>query len=129
MRILLAAPDRDILMCYERLLSQEGHEVTTAFDGMQIPQLLAGSGPEAVILDLDLPGLDRGRIFRMFTADGIPVIALGDLQTENDDAKNVRFLRYPFIPEELFAAIGALSGKESPPDTADAAPGEDIGER
>ena len=129
MRILLAAPDRDILMCYERLLSQEGHEVTTAFDGMQIPQLLAGNGPEAVILDLDLPGLDRSRILRMFAEDNIPVVALGEALPENADAKNIRSLRYPFLPEELFAALEALPGKRSLPGTADAAPGKDIGER
>ena len=129
MRILLAAPDRDILMCYERLLSQEGHEVTTAFDGMQIPQLLAGSGPEAVILDLDLPGLVRSRILRMFAEDNIPVVALGEALPENADAKNVSFLRYPFLPEELFAAVIALTVQQSLPDTADAAFGEDSGER
>ncbi|MBQ5953105.1 MAG: response regulator transcription factor [Lachnospiraceae bacterium] len=129
MRILLAAPDRDILMCYERLLSQEGHEVTTAFDGMQLPQLLAGGGPEAAILDPDLPGLDRVRILRMFAENGIPVIALGDIPPESTDTKQLRFLRYPFLPEELFAAIGALPTQKSIPDSAEAASGKIIQER
>ena len=43
MNILLADSDRDFLQCYQKLLTMDGHTVTTAFDGAQTLSLL---GPE-----------------------------------------------------------------------------------
>ena len=62
MRILIAAPDRDLLTAYDKLLTGSGHAVVTAFDGTQVMRLLAGRGVDLAILDRCLPRADVGAV-------------------------------------------------------------------
>ena len=55
MKILFAAPDRDLLECFRKLLETDLGETVTAFDGTQVLTLLASESVDAVILDRDLP--------------------------------------------------------------------------
>ena len=41
MRILFAAPDRDLLECYKKLLESDFGETVTAFDGTQVYSLMS----------------------------------------------------------------------------------------
>ncbi|MDB6073569.1 MAG: chemotaxis protein methyltransferase CheR [Verrucomicrobiaceae bacterium] len=42
----------------QRLLARSGHRVTLAFDGIQALNQAKETSPEAVILDIGLPGMD-----------------------------------------------------------------------
>ena len=110
MRILIASPSRDLLDCYTELLSQNGNEVLSAFDGVQTMDRLARR-PDAAVIDCNITRIDRRRLVRYANEEMIPSVVLLDrridlkLLSENDLPSS--FLTYPFLPEELSEAVDA----------------------
>ncbi|MBR5427565.1 MAG: response regulator transcription factor [Clostridia bacterium] len=117
MRILLSLSDRDLLSAYESLLSLDGDEAVTAFDGAQAASKLAEGGIELAVLDSALSRIDIGRIVRMLHEENIPsVVALrGRLNTalllQNEPAN--AYITFPFQPAELRAAMTDVAKKAS----------------
>ncbi|MGC1177284.1 MAG: response regulator [Candidatus Saccharimonadales bacterium] len=54
-RILVVEDDRDLNNAYCIILSNEGHEVVTAFDGKEALRKLKDFSPELILLDLLMP--------------------------------------------------------------------------
>jgi two-component system response regulator VicR len=54
-RILVVEDDRDLNNAYCIILRNEGHEVTTAYDGKQALAKLKDFSPELILLDLLMP--------------------------------------------------------------------------
>ncbi len=54
-RILVVEDDRDLNRAYCIILSHEGHEVVTAFDGKQALDKLKKFKPDLILLDLLMP--------------------------------------------------------------------------
>ncbi|MBO4873640.1 MAG: response regulator transcription factor [Lachnospiraceae bacterium] len=104
MKLLFASAERDLLLCYSRLLQTEGREVLTAFDGPQLLSQLSGS-PDLIIADAALPRLDTAGLIRFLKNEGIRLILLlNDKKQKNAFRENLpeeAFLSYPFSPEEL----------------------------
>lgn len=113
MRILFAAPDRDLLECYKAILEADGYEVTTAFDGTVVLSLLADRCFEAVILDLNIPRVEHARIAARAAEKNIPVIILSS-EPEGSKGQLGAHLRYPFDPERLESVISSVTGKAEP---------------
>lgn len=117
MRILLAAPNRDLLLCYQKLLSQDFGETVIAFDGTQVLSLLAEGSFDLAVLDGSLPRIRYETLIRQLEREGIPVITLSDapvsvkLLTEEPLAN--AFLPYPFQAEELSALIRDVLEKKA----------------
>ena len=109
MRILLAAPDRDLLECYRAILQTDFGETVTAFDGTQVLSLAAAEPFDLVVMDCSLPRIEWNQLLKRIRQKGIPVIALTDefvstrLLTEEPTAN--AWLRYPFKPERLRGLI------------------------
>ena len=78
MKILFAAPDRDLLECFRKLLETDLGETVTAFDGTQVLTLLATESVDAVILDRDLPRVDHPTLVSRIREKNIPVVVLTD---------------------------------------------------
>lgn len=76
MRILLAAPDRDFLECYQKLLESELGETVTAFDGTQVLYLLSSEQFDIVVLDSGIPRIDCRQLVSRTREQGLPVIVL-----------------------------------------------------
>ena len=55
MNVLLADSNRDLLQSYQKLLTMDGHTVTTAFDGTQAVSLLSQQKYDIAILEERLP--------------------------------------------------------------------------
>jgi two-component system, OmpR family, phosphate regulon response regulator PhoB len=102
----------------ELVLSRRGWTVHRALDGLTAPQIAELHTPEAVILDLVMPGLP-GREFlawlrgRPETRDvpvvvstGLPLDDVLDLEAD----PLVRVLRKPFTVDELLAALAEMEG-------------------
>lgn len=109
MRILLAAPDRDLLECYRSILQADFGETVTAFDGTQVLLLLNTEEFDLIILDCTLPRIPFKQLLTQIHRTGIPVIALTDepvssrLLTEEPGPNT--WLPLPFTPECLSHVI------------------------
>jgi DNA-binding response OmpR family regulator len=95
-------------------LRSEGHCVTIAEDGPEAVRLIAASQPDAVVLDLMLPGFDGLEVCRRIQRDRpVPVIMLTARGSETDMVVGLEvgaddYLAKPFSMRELTARVRAL---------------------
>ena len=110
-----------------RALTQFGHAVLQAENGMTGLQLIVKERPEVVILDLGLPDVDGVELIRMIRpVSDVIIIACTARVAEEDiiatlDAGADDYLCKPFSPEQLDARIraslrrfGTATGDRSP---------------
>lgn len=113
MRILFAAPDRDLLMTYERLLTIEDHSVTAVFDGAQTVRKLSGHRYDLVVLDRNIPGIDTVNIMKLIKTEHTPVLQLlsrkitPSVLMENNAADS--YISFPFLPDEFMRRIKSIA--------------------
>ncbi len=112
-RVLVVEDDQDTEQMLSMILRSEGYDVLSAGNGPLGLEMLRKMGPDLVILDWMLPGMDglevckRARAFSsvpiiMLTAKSAPSDRVAGLDTGADD-----YLPKPFEPEELLARIRA----------------------
>ena len=95
-------------------LRSDGHVVTVAEDGPSAVQLINSSRPDAVVLDLMLPGFDGLEVCRQIQRDRpVPVIMLTARGSETDLVVGLEvgaddYLSKPFSMRELTARVRAL---------------------
>src|SRR5947209_17397616 len=106
---------REILV---ELLGRVGYYAFAAPDGRSGLELLAGAAvpPQAVLLDLRMPGIDGFEVLRRYRAQGgvAPVIALSAMDDKESVVKAMRlgasdYLVKPIEPDELREAIERCS--------------------
>ena len=102
MRILFASPERDLLFVYQKLLGMRGHEVDTAFDGVQVLEGARKKTYDAAVIDGSLPRVGIGMLTEVLKENDVYTVLLSD--RENKD-KCDGYLAFPFLPEELFGAL------------------------
>ena len=114
MRVLVVedeAPIRRVVVGY---LQREGFEVSEAADGLTAVELAREVGPDVIVLDLGLPGIDGVEVCRqvrtfsdayiiMLTARAEEIDKLIGLSVGADD-----YLTKPFSPRELVARVRAM---------------------
>ena len=112
MRILFAAPDRDLIRCYGTLLDGPDRTVETAFDGVQVLRLLSEEDWDLLILSRDIPRIYWRRIVERCGPEGPPVLLLSaeqpDLRLLRDKVLPNACLPLPFEPEELETVLDRL---------------------
>jgi two-component system, OmpR family, response regulator MprA len=114
-RILVVDDDPGVRNALDRALRLDGYEATAVADGEAALASLALTPPDAVILDLGLPGLDGLEVCRrMRTAgDDTPVLMLTARDAVHDrvlglDAGADDYVVKPFALAELEARLRAL---------------------
>lgn len=113
MKLLFAAPDRDLLACYRRLLTREDRQVDTAFDGTQVIQCMARDRYELAILSSDLPRVGWQRLAGLLHEAQVPVILMTlDPPEEAPGEAVFASLPLPFLPEDLNALLDRALGAE-----------------
>ena len=104
MKILFAAPDRDLLECFRQLLETDLGETVTAFDGTQVISLLMSENFDILILDRNIPRVDHKTIVECANEKNVPVIVLTDepagVRQTGEPSANGR-LAYPFTFAEI----------------------------
>jgi signal transduction histidine kinase/ActR/RegA family two-component response regulator len=70
LRILVVDDNRDTVKSEAFLLSRLGHEVEVAYDGVMALEVAAAFRPDAVLLDIGLPGIDGYEVARRLRAVG-----------------------------------------------------------
>ena len=106
MKVVLAAPDRDLLECYRQILQSDFGPVRTAFDGTQVWELLDAETPDLVILDDTIPRIAYRDLAERIRGKGISLLTL----TEGEGGAAA--LSYPFTHEEHAAGIRAAAAKQ-----------------
>ena len=115
MRILVVDDEPAVRTSLERALSLDGYEVDLATDGAAALDRLAAAPPDAVILDVSMPGVDGLEVCRRMrqAGDRTPVLMLTardavDDRVEGLDAGADDYLVKPFALRELRARLRAL---------------------
>lgn len=125
-RVLVVEDDRRIRDLLRRGLIFEGYAVDTAEDGETALRIARERPPEAVVLDLMLPGIDGLEVCRRLrSASNVPILILTARDTVPDrveglDAGADDYLVKPFAFDELLARMRALFRRhhmESEPDS------------
>ena len=85
-RILVVDDNRDAADTLAMLLAVSGHEVRTAYDGLQAVEAAATWRPDVVLLDIGLPGLDGYEAARRMRAqrDGVVLVAMTGWGQDDD---------------------------------------------
>jgi two-component system, OmpR family, response regulator MprA len=122
MKILVVDDERAVRESLRRALELQGYEVELASDGAEALARLAADGqPDAVVLDILMPGVDGLEVCRQIRRRGnsVPVLmltardAVGD-RVEGLDAGADDYLVKPFALEELLARVRALLRRAVP---------------
>src|SRR5215469_7407695 len=126
-KILVVDDDRALCGALRRALTLDGYEVQTAEDGTQALGLVAQAVPDAVVLDVGLPGIDGLEVCRRLRRLGnrVPILMLTarDAVADRIDGLDVGaddYMVKPFDVEELKARLRALlrrTGPEGDPDS------------
>jgi two-component system response regulator MprA len=115
MLVLVADDDRAVREALERALQLAGYDVELASDGDAALSAIAKRTPDAVVLDVMMPGYDGLDVTRRLRREGnrVPVLlltardAVGD-RVDGLDAGADDYLPKPFALEELLARLRAL---------------------
>jgi two-component system response regulator MprA len=113
-RILVVEDDPAVQAAVRRALLYEGYGVTVAADGPAALREARDGGPDLVILDLMLPGLDGLEVCRRLrAASALPVLMLTARDAVDDRVRGLDsgaddYLVKPFAYEELLARVRAL---------------------
>lgn len=90
-RILIVDDNAVNLKLASELLELEGYAVERAVDAEHAQEILRGSVPDLILMDIALPGMDGLTLTRKLKADGrlkhIPIIALTAFAMKGDDDK------------------------------------------
>jgi len=119
-KVLLVDDEDSLRKVMKDLLERDGYEVTEARDGVQALDQVDRVGPDIIVLDLNLPGLDGYGVLshlrsRPATA-GIPVIVLTAKGDEDNEVRVFElgaddFLTKPFRARALSARLEAVLGR------------------
>ncbi len=115
MRLLVVDDDRALRDVLRRALTLTGYEVVLAEGGAEALALVAGTPPDAVVLDVGLPDIDGLDVCRLLRREGnrVPVLMLTARDAVSDridglDAGADDYLVKPFDIDELKARLRAL---------------------
>ncbi len=119
-RVLVVEDDTDIAHALRRSLGVEGYEVRLAGDGVGALEETENFAPDAVVLDLGLPGLDGVEVCRRLRRDSdVPILMLTardglEERVEGLDSGADDYLVKPFERQELLARLRALLRRRPP---------------
>jgi two-component system, OmpR family, response regulator MprA len=120
-RVLVVDDDRAVRDALRRALTLGGYEVQVSEDGEQALELVVQQVPDAVVLDVGMPGIDGLEVCRRLRRLGnrVPILILTarDAVADRIDGLDVGaddYMVKPFDVEELKARLRALLRRASP---------------
>jgi DNA-binding response OmpR family regulator len=114
MKILAVDDEEDTLLLLKDLLTEAGHRVVTASEGLEAMAAAQMEPFDAVLLDLMMPGTDGYQVARFLSdhwnTSSIPVIVITCRRDEESKSFAkifgcVRYLEKPFEPAQLLEAL------------------------
>ena len=113
-RILVVEDDHKTAELVRLYLERDGHQVLTAYDGLEGLELARDGNPDLVVLDLLLPGINGMDVCRKLRQESdVPIIMLTAMSTEQDKLEGLDlgaddYVTKPFSPKELAARVRAV---------------------
>lgn len=125
MKLLLVEDNRDLSSWLTKLLVQSGYAVEQAFTGEDAAQFLLTQRYDAILLDLNLPGMKGQTLLRQLRGkdNDVPVLIISAQDKLQDIVENLNlgaddYLAKPFDIKELEARLRSLlrraCGKANP---------------
>jgi response regulator RpfG family c-di-GMP phosphodiesterase len=114
-RLLVIDDDRLLCELIRALFEDEGYVVDAASDVIEAERVLSAELPDAIVLDMGLPGVDGlfylERLREVPQTRAIPVVAISGSEEAGRGACTVgaaAFVRKPFRPTELLAVVSRV---------------------
>lgn len=117
LKILVAEDEHALMMIIEKALAFNGFEVLRAEDGLAAVNLVIGSAPDLIVLDLMLPRMSGFKVLEVIRENAdtrnIPVIILSARAQKSDIEKGLGtgadlYVTKPFSPIDLVAKVKGL---------------------
>jgi DNA-binding response OmpR family regulator len=119
-RILLVDDDASLLDVLALAFEEAGHTTLSARDGAAALALIRTERPEAVVCDVNMPGVDGFSVCRRLREHGdpVPLILLTSRDSEIDETLGLDlgaddYLAKPFSMRVLLARVAALLRREA----------------
>src|SRR6185369_12223437 len=97
-----------------------GHEVLTAPDGVKGISIAGRERPDAIVSDINMPGVDGFTLCRKLREAGnpVPIVLLTSRDNEIDEALGLElgaddYIAKPFSTRVLLARVGALLRRDA----------------
>ncbi len=126
MKLLLAEDTGDLNRAVTALLSHQGYEVTSAYDGAEALEFLENDSFDGIILDIMMPKMTGLEVLTRIRAEGIvtPVLLLTakaevDDRVDGLDAGADDYLTKPFAMKELLARVRSMTRRRQNYDSAE----------
>ena len=120
-RILVVEDDSSISRLLQLELEHRGIDVRVEANGLSALAALESFRPDAVVLDILLPGMDGEHVLNRIRGEGchLPVIMLTAWDAARDKIRTLNtgaddYLTKPFDVEELIARLGAIMRRVEP---------------
>jgi DNA-binding response OmpR family regulator len=124
MRILIVEDDRKMAVILREALERQMHRVLCVFTGKEGLETAMEHSFEAILLDAMLPGMDGLSVAKALREAGIatPILMLTARDAKTDvvmglDSGVDDYLTKPFVFQELFARLRAISRRQPTPTT------------
>lgn len=112
-RLLIVDDELAIVEALQDILSVEGYDVVTAFNGAEGLQRMTAAKPDLVLLDLMMPVMDGREMLRRMREDAalrdVPVVVMSAGRISDEERRtSARFLAKPFELDLLLDTISEL---------------------
>lgn len=110
-KILVCDDDKEIVKAIEIYLTQDGHQVLEAYDGIEAVEILKKESVDLLIMDIMMPRMDGIRAtLKIREKHNIPIIILSAKSEDADKILGLNigaddYITKPFNPLELVARV------------------------